>query len=80
RYVWHQAYWTRSPYEGAAWVAPRYEGGSYYNGYWNTDRGPQGHDHRWDRGRERDYNRGRGWGRGHENHDDDDKHGDKHGR
>jgi hypothetical protein len=29
----------------------------FYEGYWEGDRGKYGHDHRWDRGRDRDYNR-----------------------
>ena len=54
-YKWHAGYYTRSPYEGARWVAPRYEGGMFYNGYWGGDRGRIEHDHRWDRDRYRDY-------------------------
>ena len=34
RYVWRAGYWTRPPYRGAVWVAPRYEGRRYNNGYW----------------------------------------------
>ena len=57
RYSWHQGYWTRPPYEGSQWMAPRYEGGMYYQGYWNGSRGEVGHDHKWDRDRQRrDYN------------------------
>src|SRR5690242_15849031 len=33
-YKWHAGYWTRTPYPGAVWVAPRYEGHQYFNGYW----------------------------------------------
>ena len=57
RYRWHSGYWSRPPYEGSVWVAPRYEGGRFFPGYWNGDRGRIDHDHRWDRGRDRDYNR-----------------------
>src|SRR6185295_16896425 len=28
RYVWHAGYYTRPPYEGAAWVGPRYKDSS----------------------------------------------------
>jgi len=56
RYTWHQGYWTRPPYEGSQWMAPRYEGGMYYQGYWNGNHGEVGHDHQWDRDRQRrDY-------------------------
>ena len=58
-YVWHQGYWTEPPYGGAIWVGPRWEGGRYYNGYWNGDRGRCEHDHRWDREHERDHDRWR---------------------
>jgi hypothetical protein len=34
RYVWHAGYWTRPPYAGAVWVAPRYAGHRYYRGHW----------------------------------------------
>jgi hypothetical protein len=57
RYVWHNGYWTRPPYEGATWIVPRHEGGMYYEGHWEGNRGPIGHDHRWDRDRNRDYDR-----------------------
>jgi hypothetical protein len=53
-YRWHRGYWTRVPYSGAVWVGPRWEGGEYYEGYWNGDRGRYRHDHRWDRDRDRD--------------------------
>lgn len=57
-YRWHDGYWTRAPYGGAVWVGPRYEGGQFYAGYWNGERGRFEHDHRWDndRGR-RDWDR-----------------------
>jgi len=66
RYVWHRGYWTYPPYSGAAWVGPRWEGGRYYNGYWNGERGRFEHDHRWDRERERDRDRWRDHDREHE--------------
>lgn len=63
-YAWHAGYWTRLPYAGARWVAPRYEGRRYYTGYWEGDRGRVAHDHRWDRDKKkRDYDHG-GHGRG----------------
>jgi hypothetical protein len=52
---WHQGYWTRAPYGGARWSTPRYEGGQYYQGYWEGDRGRIEHKHEWDKHRERDY-------------------------
>lgn len=67
RYVWHAGYYTRPPYEGAAWVSPRYEGQEYYAGYWSGNERQYQHDHRWDRDRRnRDYNRndGKGYGKG----------------
>ena len=55
RWKWHDGYWTRAPYEGARWMAPRYEGGRFFGGYWAGDRDRIDHDHRWDRDRNRDY-------------------------
>ncbi len=57
RYVWHNGYWTRPPYEGAYWVAPYYVGGQYYAGQWEGGRGNVSHDHRWDKSRQRDERR-----------------------
>jgi len=34
RYAWRAGYWARRPYRGAYWVAPRYNRGAYYRGYW----------------------------------------------
>ena len=34
QYRWREGYWTRPPHRGAYWVAPRYERGIYFNGYW----------------------------------------------
>lgn len=56
-YKWHEGYWTRAPYSGARWVGPRYEGGQFYNGYWDGDRGRFDHDHHWDRDHDRDRDR-----------------------
>lgn len=65
RYVWHAGYYTRPPYDGAAWVSPRYEGQQYYDGYWSGNSGQFQHDHRWDRDKgNRDYNRNQGKGNG----------------
>jgi hypothetical protein len=71
RYRWHSGYWTRPPYSGAVWVGPRYDGGQFYGGYWNGDRGRFEHDHRWDRDR-RDRDRDR-W----RDHDRDDRYRDR---
>jgi hypothetical protein len=72
---WHDGYWTRAPYVGARWYAPRYEEGLYFEGYWVGDRGRYEHDHHWDRDRDRDYREHeRGHGRGHDrDHDDDNR-------
>lgn len=61
RYTWHEGYWTRPPYEGAHWMAARHDGTRFYEGYWEGERGRVNHDHKWDKGHEkdtRDYNRG----------------------
>jgi len=42
RYTWTTGYWTRRPYPGAYWVAPRYYQHRYYRGYW-------GRHERWER-------------------------------
>jgi hypothetical protein len=57
RYRWHDGYWTRPPQPGSYWVAPYWQGGRYYEGYWGTPRGEFRHDHRWDRDRRRDERR-----------------------
>ena len=68
-YAWHNGYWTRPPYEGAYWVEPYYIDRYDYAGHWEGDRGHVYHDHRWDRGKQRDERRernderGRGRGR-----------------
>ncbi len=69
-YRWHDGYWTRPPYGGARWIAPRHDGGQYFEGYWDGDRGRLEHDHHWDRDRDRDRDRYR---------DHDDHHDDHHG-
>ena len=80
-YRWHEGYWSRPPYVGARWIAPRHEGGRYYGGYWDGPRGRFDHDHHWDRDRNmRDNARfkehedhGRGHAYGHDK--DKDNHG-----
>ena len=59
RYKWHDGYWTRPVFSGARWVQPRHDGERFYEGYWDGDRGRVAHDHRWDRGkdRNRDFSR-----------------------
>ena len=56
-YMWHDGYWTRPPYEGAYWVAPYNSGGRYFVGRWEGERGNVNHNHRWDRGNQRDERR-----------------------
>jgi hypothetical protein len=56
-YVWHNGYWTRPPYAGAYWVAPYYSGGHYYAGQWEDGHRQMSHDHHWDKGKQRDWNR-----------------------
>src|ERR1700722_7971598 len=48
RYRWHEGYWTRAPYDGARWIGPRYQGGQFFEGYWEGDRGRFDHRHDWD--------------------------------
>jgi WXXGXW repeat (2 copies) len=64
-YYWHRGYWTRPPYEGARWIAPRHDGERFYAGYWDGPHGRFEHDHHWDRDHDRDHGR---W------HDRDDDH------
>jgi hypothetical protein len=66
-YKWHEGYWTRPPYEGAHWVAPRHDGERYYGGFWEGGRGRVEHDHHWDHSRERDFH-------DHDRHDDHGRH------
>ena len=54
-YHWHAGYWTRPPYAGAHWVAPRHDGQRYYGGYWDGDHGRFEHDHKWDHDHDRDH-------------------------
>ena len=76
-YRWHEGYWTRPPYDGAVWVAPRHDGERFFEGYWQGDRGRFAHDHHWDGDHDRrDHDRfehDRGRGRGHDR-DDHDRH------
>ena len=53
RYKWHAGYWTRAPFAGARWVAPRHENGQWFDGYWAGEGRELRHDHRWDRDRDR---------------------------
>ena len=55
KYKWHDGYWTRPPYEGARWVAPRHDGRQFFAGYWEGDHGRFDHDHHWDRDHDRDF-------------------------
>jgi hypothetical protein len=64
RFVWRAGFWSRPPYAGAYWVAPRYYEHRYYRGYWER------RDRRWDRDddeRSDHHDRGlhRGWYRHH---------------
>jgi len=56
-YNWHNGYWTLPPYAGAQWIAPRYEGQQFYNGYWQGTRGEFEHNHKWDKEKKRDADR-----------------------
>lgn len=58
-YRWHDGYWTRPPYVGARWVAPHHDGHEFFAGYWDGDHGRIEHDHRWDRGHDRDFDHDR---------------------
>ena len=42
QYRWHNGYWTRPPYAGARWVAPRYDRQIYFEGYWSGNRDRRG--------------------------------------
>src|SRR5262245_26156896 len=56
RWKWHNGYWSRPPYAGAHWIAPRYEQRRFYNGYWEGGGKHVEHNHDWDRNhRDRDY-------------------------
>ena len=72
KYIWHNGYYTRPPYQGALWIGPRYESRQYYQGYWANDNRQFGHDHRWDgdkrnRDYDRDNNKGKSNGKGNGN-------------
>jgi hypothetical protein len=69
-YRWHEGYWTLPPYPGARWVGPRHDGGLYFEGYWEGDRGRFEHRHEWDHDHYRDRDRYRD----HDHHDDHDHH------
>jgi hypothetical protein len=56
RYVWHDGYWTRPPYEGAVWITPHHDGERFFAGYWQRPNGERfEHNHDWDRDRDRDW-------------------------
>ena len=58
RYRWHDGYYSRPPYEGALWIAPRHDGEQFYSGYWQgPGRERVEHDHHSDRNHDRDYRR-----------------------
>ncbi len=57
RYVWHEGYWSRPPYEGAYWTAPGYHDGYFVEGHWDGPHGRVEHHHDWDHDRDRDYHR-----------------------
>jgi hypothetical protein len=56
-YIWHRAYWSRPPYDGAHWIAPHHDGTQFFAGYWDGPHGRFEHDHHWDHDRDRDYGR-----------------------
>ena len=64
RFVWHAGFWSRPPYAGAYWVAPRYYENRYYPSYWGhrKRRWDRDDDERWEH-----HDRGlhRGWYRRH---------------
>ncbi|MDP9146262.1 MAG: hypothetical protein M3N22_01270 [Acidobacteriota bacterium] len=79
-YRWHEGYWTRPPYEGARWVAPRHERDQFFVGYWEGEHGRVEHDHHWDRRRDHDgeWEHDRGHGREHEHeHEHERDHEDR---
>src|SRR6185437_13415927 len=55
RYQWHEGYWSRPPYAGARWIEPHHDGRQFFAGYWDGPHGRIEHDHRWDRGHDRDF-------------------------
>ena len=77
-YRWHEGYWSRPPYAGARWIAPRHDGGRFYTGYWDGPRGRFDHDHHWDKDRKgRDnarFHKQEDHGHGHAYGHDKDKH------
>jgi hypothetical protein len=38
-------------------VEPHYDGQRYFEGYWEGNRGQFGHNHKWDKEHNRDYDR-----------------------
>ncbi len=53
RYKWHKGYWTRPPFAGARWAPGRYDGRSFFQGFWQNDNDRFDHNHGWDRDRNR---------------------------
>ncbi len=49
RWAWRAGYWAPAPFAGAYWVAPRYYGGHYYDGYWGRRAGWERHE-AWEHG------------------------------
>jgi hypothetical protein len=47
----HSDRWLKYPSS----IHTRHDGERYYAGYWEADRGRVGHDHHWDRDRDRDF-------------------------
>jgi hypothetical protein len=56
---WFDGYWAMPPYGGAYWVAPRFDSGRYYSGYWGGARVyGRDYDRGWNRYRDdRDHDR-----------------------
>lgn len=44
RFNWHAGFWSRPPFAGAFWVAPRYYENRYYPGYWKRRKPWEHHD------------------------------------
>ena len=65
-YAWHAGFWSRPPYVGAYWIAPRYYRHRYYPGYWQRRQWDNDDDQGWGH-----HNRGlhRGWYKHHREDD-----------
>ena len=55
QYRWHDGYWSRPALNEGYWVEPYYLNGRYVAGYWENGSRRVDHDHRSDRGRDRDW-------------------------